>query len=42
MREQEEFGGVDMWDLGPSVDALPRELEPGDLLEERDCWAGAG
>ena len=39
MREHDEFGGTDMWELGPSVDALPRELEPGDLLEERTVRA---
>jgi hypothetical protein len=40
MREHdEEFEAADMWDLGPSMDALPRELDPGDLLEERTVRA---
>ncbi|HEX6694033.1 MAG TPA: hypothetical protein VF035_04930 [Longimicrobiales bacterium] len=40
MREHEDaFAEADMWDLGPSIDALPRELEPGDLLEERTVRA---
>ena len=29
----------EMWDLGPMVDALPRELQPSDLLEERTVRA---
>ena len=33
----EEF--ADEWDLGPHVDALPRELKPSDLLEERTVRA---
>lgn len=27
------------WDLGPQVDALPRELKPSDILEERTVRA---
>ena len=37
MRDEETMD--DAWDLGPAVDALPRELEPGDLLEERTVRA---
>jgi hypothetical protein len=29
----------DEWDLSPMVDVLPRELQPGDLLEERTVRA---
>lgn len=31
----ESYAEPDRWELGALVDALPREAEPGDLLEER-------
>jgi hypothetical protein len=38
-RETEMYREPEQWDLGPMVDALPRELDAGDLLEERTVRA---
>jgi hypothetical protein len=38
-RESEMYHEPDSWELSPLVDALPREDEPGDLLEERTVRA---